>query len=128
MMKTTAIRGLILASTAALMFVGMGALPVSAQCPQPLGVRGGSRGGPVSPVQAVVKLNGQPVAGVTVTFTATHSVTAVTGSNGVASINLLAGHYTVTASNDSGSATKTINVVESTNALIVGLALAPKTP
>ncbi len=119
-----------LTSIAALMVFALGARPMQAQDPSTqgsLGSHSGTRGGG-GPVQAVVKLNGAPVAGVTVTFTATKSVTATTDANGVASINLIAGHYTVTASNASGTATKKIVVVDSTTPVIVGLSLAPATP
>ena len=88
-----------------------------------LGQNGGVRGDG-TPVQAVVKLDGNPVAGVPVTFTAKKSVTAKTDDNGVASISLIPGHYTVTASNDSGSAKKTVNVPKSTTTTIVALTLA----
>ncbi len=88
-----------------------------------LGQNGGVRGDG-TPVQAVVKMDGNPVAGVTVTFTAKKSVTAKTDDNGVASISLIPGHYTVTASNDSGSAKKTVNVPKSTTTTIVALTLA----
>ena len=124
------VRGLILASTAAMMFLGMGGRAMRAQDTAPgapLGGRGGVRGDG-TPVQVVVKLDGAPQAGVTVTFKAKSSVTATTSDNGVASINLLPGRYTVTASNDSGSATKAVTVTKSTTTVIVSLALAPKTP
>jgi hypothetical protein len=135
MTKARAIRSLILASVAVLMFMAMGERAVSAQCPPPLGAgnggRGGTRGGGQD-VQVVVKLNGTPQAGVTVTVTGSAKSTPiakVTDSNGVATISALkVGHYTVAATADAGMASKSIAVVESTDPLIVSLVLVPKTP
>jgi hypothetical protein len=119
------LRGVVLASTAAMMFLGMGGRTMRAQDTNPtLGDRGGVRGGG-TPVQVVVKLDGTPVAGVTVTFKATKSVTATTDSNGVASVSLVPGKYAVTATNDSGTAKKTVTVPKSTTTTIVSLTLAP---
>ena len=121
------LRGFVLASMAAMMFLGVGDRVMRAQDTQPpLGGRGGTRGDG-TPVQVVVKLDGNPVAGVTVTFTAKKSVTVKTDDTGVASISLIPGHYTVTASNDSGSAKKVVNVPKSTTTTIVALTLAPAT-
>ena len=92
-----------------------------------LGDRGTTRGGG-SPVKVVVKSHGTAVAGITVTAAAAEAaaVSKITGHDGVASFALAAGTYTVSASNDAGSATKSVKVVDSTTAEIVALALAPK--
>ena len=94
-----------------------------------LGDRGTTRGDG-SPVKVIVKSHGAAVVGITVTATGTtagaKAVSKATGSDGVASFTLAAGAYTVSASNDAGSATKNVTVVESTTAEIVALALAPK--
>ena len=124
MTKASKVRALILAFTAVLMFVSMGASPLRAQDGN-LGTRPGGTRGDGTPVQVVVKLDGNPVAGVSVTFTAKKSVTVKTDDNGVASISLIPGHYTVTASNDSGSAKKMVNVPKSTTTTIVALTLTP---
>lgn len=119
------LRGFVLASTAAMMFLGMGAQAMRAQDTMPtLGDRGGVRSGG-TPVQVVVKLDGAPISGVTVTFKAAKTLTAKTDDNGVASISLAPGRYTVTAKNDSGTARKTVTVPKSTTTTIVTLTLAP---
>ncbi len=127
MMKASKVRAMILAFSAVLMFVSMGASPLRAQNGN-LGDRPGGTRGDGTPVQVVVKLDGAPVAGVTVTLKAKSSVTATTSDNGVATTSLLPGRYTVTASNDSGSATKVVIVTKSTTTVIVSLALTPKKP
>ncbi len=132
MTKSSRFRALMLASTAAMMFFSVGARPMRAQETAPVNGpgtdRGGVRGGDGQTVQAVVKLNGAPVAGVTVTFKATKSVTATTDANGVASLFLVKGKYTVTASNGSGSGKKMITVVKSTDTMITEVPLTPKAP
>ena len=131
MTKSNILRGLLLASTAAVMLVALGGRPVAAQSGQTggsnTGWRLGNRGGG-TPVQVVVKFNGNPVSGVTVTFKATNTATAVTDDTGSVSIALKPGTYKVSASNASGTATKTIKVVESTDTTMVGLVLVPATP
>jgi len=139
MMKSWKIGSRILATVVIALALGVCSTPIMAETPGfgdqmgQLGENGGVRGDG-TPVQVVVKLDGNPVAGVTVTFTAKKSVTAKTDENGVASISLIPGHYTVTASNDSGSAKKVVNVPKSTTTTIVALTLsptsgaAPKTP
>ena len=91
-----------------------------------LGDRGGVRGDAYT-VQAVVTVGDDPAVGVTVTFAAPDTVSeaATTGDDGVASITLPTGDYTVSASSDAGSASATITVVPSTDPLIVGLSLTP---
>ena len=91
-----------------------------------LGDRGTTRGGG-SPVKIIVKSDGVAVAGITVSAQAAGSaaVSKTTGADGVASFLLVAGHYTAQAGNGMGAASKSFNVVESTTAEIVALALAP---
>jgi len=94
----------------------------------PLGSSGGVRGD-AYPVEVVVTSGDQPEVGIAVTFTETDiaadPVSATTDSDGVASVTLVAGSYTVAASSGDGSATTSIEVVASTDPLIVPLALAP---
>lgn len=91
-----------------------------------LGDRGTTRGDG-TPVKVVVKFHGTAVAGITVSAQATGkaAVTKTTGADGVAAFTLVAGHYTVHASNGEGAASKSISVVDSTSTEIVSLALAP---
>jgi hypothetical protein len=91
-----------------------------------LGDRGTTRGGG-TPVKVVVKSGGVAVHGITVnaSMSGSGTVSETTGSNGVASFTLAAGKYKVTASNNSGSATASVTVVESTTTEIVPLALVP---
>lgn len=131
MTKSSKLRSVVLAAATAMMFITIGTRSMHAQVTAPaddLGSRGGVRSGNGQTVQAVVKLNGAPVAGVTVTFKAVKSATATTDANGVASLFLAKGKYTVTASNASGSGSKTINVTKSTDALITEVTLTPKAP
>jgi len=66
----------------------------------------------VTPVQVTVSQFSKPVSGISVTFkTSLHSVAATTNNSGVASIRLLPGFYTVTASSGGKSATTKIHVV-----------------
>lgn len=130
MTKSGKIGSLILAVIALAMFVGVCISPIMAEAvaaSDQLGDNGGVRSGG-TPVQVVVKLDGTPVAGVTVTFKATKTVTAKTDDNGVASISLAPGHYTVTATNDSGTAKKAVTVPKSTATTIVSLTLTPAAP
>ena len=131
MTRSSTLRAVVLAAATAMMFMTIAARSTQAQVTAPtddLGSRGGVRGGDGQTVQAVVKLNGAPVAGVTVTFKSTKAVTATTDANGVASLYLLKGKYTVTASNESGFGKKMITVAKSTDTLITEVPLAPKTP
>lgn len=135
MMTARKVRGLVVVCAAATMFVWMSGRPASAQKTKPSGAttgddRGGVRAGG-NPVQVVVKMGGKTIAGVTVTFQTAPdapAVTATTDDNGVATLSLAAGSYTVTASSASGTAQKTISVVDSTSTMYVDLALVPPTP
>ena len=90
-----------------------------------LGDRGTTRSGG-TPVTVVVKSGGEAVDGVTVTAHPAHGakVSETTGSDGLATFTLAAGHYTFTASNHAGSATKSVQVADSTTTEIVALSLA----
>jgi hypothetical protein len=129
MKKSALVRRLVLASSQVILCISLTAVASWAQQdPPPVGTRGGVRGDG-APVQIVVKLNGTPTAGATVTFkTSKSTITKTSDSEGVVAISLLPGHYTVSASSDVGSATKRIAVKASTTTLTVGLALAAKTP
>jgi hypothetical protein len=87
-----------------------------------LGDRGGVRGD-AFPVEIVITLGDDSVAGATVTFVATDTVSATTDGDGVASTNLPAGDYTVTATSNGATATTSITVVPSTDPLIATLSL-----
>lgn len=90
-----------------------------------LGDRGTTRGGG-TPVKVIVKSDGVAVPGISVSAKGVdgNAVLQTTGADGVAAFTLPAGHYTVSAVGDSGSASKSLSVVESTSTEIVGLALS----
>lgn len=93
-----------------------------------LGGHGSTRGGGI-PIRIVVKQDGRPVSGATVTLkSSSETLTGTTNDQGVVPFTLKAGSYKATASADVGVAAKSLLVSAKRKSRIFSLTIASPRP